>query len=63
MAARIDLLTSTMNIINGWKNANKQSDKFQIKLRLGRVTVYDFFYDTSDRKGGVTFMNFSVKLG
>jgi hypothetical protein len=52
-----------MNIINGWKNANKQSDKFQIKLRLGRVTVYDFFYDTSDRKGGVTFMNFSVKLG
>jgi hypothetical protein len=52
-----------MKIINGWKNPNKQSDKFQLKLRLGRVTVYDFFYDTGDKKGGLTLMNFSVKLG
>ena len=39
-----------MNIINGWKNKNKQSDKYQCKLRLGRVTVYDFFYDFGDKK-------------
>lgn len=52
-----------MKIQNGWKNPNKQGDKFQCKLRLGKVTVYDFFYDTGDKKGGLTFMNFSVKLG
>lgn len=63
MAAGIGLLATTMKIINGWKNPNKQSDKFQLKLRLGRVTVYDFFYDTGDKKGGLTLMNFSVKLG
>jgi hypothetical protein len=51
-----------MNIINGWKNPNKQSDKYQCKLRLGRVTVYDVFYDFGDRKGAVTLMNFTVKL-
>lgn len=51
-----------MNIINGWKNKNKQSDKYQCKLRLGRVTVYDFFYDFGDKKGGLTFMNFTIKL-
>lgn len=51
-----------MNIINGWKNRNKQSDKYQCKLRLGRVTVYDIFYDFGDRKGAITFMNFTVKL-
>jgi len=51
-----------MNIINGWKNRNKQSDKYQCKLRLGRVTVYDIFYDFGDKKGVITFMNFTVKL-
>tara|TARA_B100001093_G_scaffold518984_1_gene605877 strand:- start:5495 stop:5650 length:156 start_codon:yes stop_codon:yes gene_type:complete len=51
-----------MKIINGWKNPNKQADKLQSKLRIGKVTVYDFFYDLGDRKGGLTFMNFSVKL-
>ncbi len=51
-----------MKIINGWKNHNKQSDKYQIKLRLGRVTVYDFFYDFGDKKGAITFMNFTYKL-
>lgn len=52
-----------MKIQNGWKNPNKQGDKFQCKLRLGKVTVYDFFYDLSDKKGGLTLMNFSIKLG
>lgn len=51
-----------MKIINGWKNPNKQSDKFQSKLRLGKVTVYDFFYDISDGKGGITIMNFTIKI-
>lgn len=51
-----------MNITNGWKNPNKQSDKYQAKLRLGRVTLYDIFYDFGDKKGGITLMNFSIKL-
>ena len=55
-------IDGTMNIINGWKNRNKQSDKYQCKLRLGRVTVYDIFYDFGDKKGVITFMNFTVKL-
>jgi len=55
-------IDGTMNIINGWKNRNKQSDKYQCKLRLGRITVYDIFYDFGDGKGAITFMNFTIKL-
>jgi len=62
VAKSVGVPNSTMKIINGWKNPNKQADKLQSKLRIGKVTVYDFFYDLGDRKGGLTFMNFSVKL-
>ena len=51
-----------MKITNGWKNTNKQSDKYQAKLRLGKVTVYDFFFDFGDKRGGITLMNFSIKI-
>jgi len=50
-----------MRFINTWGNTHKQADKFQWKVRLGRVTVFDFYTDLSDRKWALTFMNFTIK--
>lgn len=52
---------SKMRIINTWGNPNKQSDKYQAKLRLGRLTVFDFYKDTGDRKWALTLFNFTFK--
>ena len=50
-----------MRFINTWGNPNKQADKFQLKIRLGRLTVFDFYLDSGDRKWALTFMNLTVK--
>ena len=50
-----------MRFVNTWGNTNKQADKFQLKVRLGRITVFDFYCDYGDRKWALTFMNFTVK--
>lgn len=50
-----------MRIINTWGNPNKQSDKYQLKVRLGKLTVFDFYLDSGDRKWALTLMNFTFK--
>lgn len=50
-----------MRIINTWGNPNKQKDKIQIKLRLGRLTVFDYYKDRGDKKWAMTIMNFTFK--
>jgi hypothetical protein len=50
-----------MRIINTWGNKHKQSDKVQIKVRFGRVTLFDFYYDGSDAKWALTFINITIK--
>lgn len=50
-----------MRIINTWGNPNKQSDKFQLKLRLGKLTVLDFYMDRGDNKWAFTILNYTFK--
>lgn len=50
-----------MRIINTWGNPSKQADKYQVKLRIGRLTVFDFYKDSGDRKWALTIMNFTFK--
>ena len=50
-----------MLIINTWGNPNKQNDKFQFKLRLGKLTVLDFYMDRGDNKWAFTILNYTFK--
>ena len=50
-----------MRLINTWGNPNKQSDKIQMKLRFGKVTVFDFYRDASAQKWALTLFNFTIK--
>lgn len=50
-----------MRIINTWGNPNKQSDKYQVKIRIGRLTIFDFYKDTGDRRWAFTILNFTFK--
>ena len=50
-----------MRIINTWGNPNKQGDKYQLKLRLGKLTVFDYYLDAGDRKWALTVMNYTIK--
>lgn len=50
-----------MRFVNTWGNSNKQADKFQLKVRFGKITVFDFYCDCGDHKWALTFMNFTIK--
>ena len=50
-----------MNFINSWGSKKKQSDKIAIKIRFGRVTVFDFYYDHSRKQAGLILFNFGIK--
>lgn len=52
-----------MKIINCWDQPAKQADKIQIKLRLGKVTVFDYYSDESRDRKGLTILNFKIKTG
>jgi len=50
-----------MKFYSSWNNTQKQADKYQIKVRIGRLTAFDFYTDRSDRKWALTLFNFTVK--
>ncbi len=50
-----------MKFYSSWSNTQKQSDKYQVKVRMGRVTVFDFYTDLSDRRWALTLFNFTLK--
>ena len=50
-----------MRIINTWGNTHKQADKYQVKVRLGRLTLFDFYTDRGDRKWALTICNITLK--
>jgi len=50
-----------MEFINGWRSEVKQWSKHNIKVRIGRVTLFDLYVDIDKRRFGITFMNFGVK--
>ena len=39
-----------MKFVNGWKSTNKQVDKFQVCLRFGWFTLFEFDFDIIDCK-------------
>jgi len=50
-----------MKLRNNWKVQNKQWDKFQIRLRLGKIDVFTIEVDISREFYLITLFNFSIK--
>ena len=50
-----------MIVRNNWKVQNKQWDKFNIRVRLGKVDVFHLEADLSRKFFMVTVMNFMFK--
>ena len=51
-----------MKFTNGWKASNKQTDKCQLKLRIGSVDVLNIDIDISDKKYSLTILNLKVSF-
>ena len=47
--------------INSWRSNVKQWDKTAIKIRFGKVTVFDFYSDSSKKLWGLMIFNFGVR--
>lgn len=50
-----------MKFINSWKSKTKQSDKIEIAIRLGIVTILKIYFDKSSNKFILTLLNFTLK--
>ena len=50
-----------MKFRNNWKIHNKQWDKLQLKLRLGKIDVFTLEADISSKFYMITILNFSIK--
>lgn len=55
------IILTEMIFANGWKSKNKQGDKFILKIRIGLVTLLDFYYDHSKKLFGFMIMNLGFK--
>lgn len=51
-----------MKVTNTWGNPHKHGDKFIVKIRLGKVTVYDLVLDFGSKHYQLTLFNFTVRL-
>ncbi len=49
------------SFINSWRAAAKLWNKFAIKIRLGKITVFDFYYDHGKKLGGLVVFNFGFR--
>jgi hypothetical protein len=50
-----------MELINSWKSDVKQWGKHNIKIRIGRITLFDLYIDHPKRRYGLTVFNIGVK--
>lgn len=50
-----------MKFRNNWNIPNKQWDKLQIKIRLGKIDVLTFEADFGSKFYMLTILNFSIK--
>jgi hypothetical protein len=50
-----------MEIINSWKSEVKQWGKINIKVRIGRITLFDLYIDKPKKRYGVTLLNLGLK--
>lgn len=46
-----------MNFINSWTSKVKQSDKYEIVIRLGKLTVLKLSWDTSRKSHAIIILN------
>lgn len=50
-----------MKFRNNWKIHNKQWDKFQLKLRIGKIDIFTLEGDVGSKFYMITVLNFSIK--
>jgi len=51
-----------MKLINGWRWMYKESDRLDINVRIGTVTLVRVYADISDRRLQLTLLNFRLEL-
>jgi hypothetical protein len=51
-----------MKIINSWTSKAKQSDKYEIVIRLRKLTVLKLSWDTSNKSHVIMLFNFGISF-
>ena len=49
-----------MKFVNGWRYLYKDSNRIEVKFRVGKLTVFTLYVDFSDREVLVTVFNFGI---
>lgn len=49
-----------MKFINGWKYIQKDTNRFELKLRVSLLTIVEVSIDLSDKKFRLMALNFGV---
>lgn len=50
-----------IDLVNSWRSKGKQGDKFALKVRIGKLTLFDFYYDHSKRMFGIILFNLGLR--
>lgn len=48
-------------LINSWKSKKKGWDKYGIKIRLGKITLFEVYIDYSRNQYGIIFCNLGLR--
>jgi len=49
-----------MKFVNGWKSANKNWDKFNLTLRVSKITLFSFKFDISNGTFNINILNIGL---
>jgi hypothetical protein len=49
-----------MNFSNGWNFVRKDKNRFEFKVRVSIVTVFELFFDWSDMRYRLTLVNYTI---
>lgn len=49
------------SFINAWSYTNKSWGKHAVKLRIGRLTIFDFYLDREKKLWALVIMNFGIR--
>jgi len=50
-----------MAIINSWRSKKKGWDKYGIKIRIGKITLFEIYIDYSHNQYGIIFCNMGLR--
>jgi len=50
-----------MTIINSWRSKHKGWDRWAVKIRLGKLTVFDLYLDFAKRQYGIILFNLGIR--